>query len=789
MRIPQNKKTEFNSRHEVVGVSVPRLDSWQKVTGEAKYGADIYLPRMLHGRILRSKHAHARIVRINTEKAERLQGVKGVVTWKDAPDVLIGMYQNDRRLFAKEKVRYMGDAIAAVAATDQDIADEALTLIEVEYEELSAVFDPFEAMSPGAPLIHDEFPKNIGARRRIRKGDPKKIFNEAKFVFEDTFKTQMVEHSQIEPHAAVAECDLSGKVTIWSNSQAPFNNRVLLAKALQMPMSKLRIITTNIGGAFGGKQDMMAEPACILLARKTGRPVKIVIDRTEEFTASTVRHPFIMTYKTAVTREGKILARQINLVQDFGAYSDIGEGVLRYATLMASGPYRVENIWIDAVAVYTNQHVGSTMRGVGVPQVCFAGESQIDRIAHEIGVDPYHIRMINALRDGDTTANAQKLRIIGYQQTLSKAKEESGYRWRTTKINHGFGIASMIYACGAAGRHDYSSAIVRLNEDGTVVVSIGAPDVGQGCRTVLAQIAAQELGVRYEDVLLDLPDTDRSPVDLYGANATRITYVTGNAVKAAAAEAKEQILMGASEKWGIPKQDILIVQGEVFKMGDTDPLGPLQGLIAEMHRPIGRTIIGHGSYHTNGFEMDLETGQANVVDFFIFGTHIAEVEVDPETGSVKVLNIWAAHDVGRAINPSNVEGQIEGGVQMGLGFGLMEEIVRKNGDTLNPSFLDYKIPIAPDMPNIKPIIVEVPEPLGPFGARGIGEATTIPTAAAIANAVFNATGVQFKELPLTPERVLEGLKSKKLTLQLQTSETSPYFSRQVLSRMKLSGSN
>lgn len=753
-----NKKAGLHSRHQIVGSPVQKLDSLQKVTGEAKYGADINLPRMLYGKILRSKHAHARIVSINTRKAERLPGVKGVVTWIDAPDVLIGMYENDRRIFAKEKVRFMGDTVAAVAATDQDVAEEALKLIEVEYEKLPEVFNPLEAMAPGAPLVHDEYPGNVGAKRTIRKGDTNNVFKMAEFVFEDTYKTQMVEHCPMETHAAVAECDLSGKVTIWSNSQAPFNNRVLLARALQMPMNKLRIITTNIGGAFGGKQDLMTEPACVLLAKKTGRPVKIVIDRKEEFTASTVRHPLIMTYKTAVTREGRILARQIKIIQDFGAYSDLGEGVLRYAALMSAGPYRIDNIWIDAIGVFTNQQVGSTMRGVGVPQTCFAGESQLDMIATEIGVDPYHIRMINGLHEGDTTANGQKLVNVGYQETLSKAKNECGLRWRKNKKNHGLGMASFIYTCGAAGRHDYSSAIVRLNEDGTVVVLVGTPDVGQGSRTVLAQIAAQELGVRYEDVSIDLPDTDRSPVDLYGANASRITYVAGNAVKEAAGEAKEQILQGASEKWGIQTRDLMIVQSEVFRKGDPEPVGLLKDLIAEMHRPLGQTIIGKGSYHTKGFPMDPETGQTYVGDYFIFGTQIAEVEVDPRTGLVKVLNIWAAHDVGKAVNPTNVEGQIEGGIHMGLGFGLTEEIVREKGDTLNPSFLEYKIFTAPDMPNIKSIIVEVPEPLGPFGARGLGEATTIPTAAAIANAVFNAVGVQFKELPLSAERVLAGLK-------------------------------
>ena len=756
----EERMVDPGRENHVLGVSVPRLDGPEKVTGKAKFGADIYLPRMLHGKILRSRYPHARIHSIRTEKAERLPGVKAVVTWKDAPDVMVGMYQNDWRAFAKEKVRYLGDVVAAVAAIDEETALEALDLIEVDYEELPAIFDPIEALSPGAPLVHDAFLGNIGARRRIRKGDPQKIFEKAELVFEDTFKTQMVDHCPIEPHVAVVDFGVSGRLTIWASTQAPFNNRVLLSRILQTPMNKIRIITTHVGGAFGGKQELMVEPSCALLARKTGRPVKIVAERKEEFIASTVRHPLVMTYKTAVNPQGKILARQIRLVQDFGAYNDLGEGVLRYATLMAAGPYRIDDVWIDAIGVYTNQQVGGVMRGVGVPQVCFAGESQLDQIAHEIGIDPYHLRMMNAVADGDTSANGQIFVGIGYQETLRRAREESGYRTQSGKKNHGFGIASMIYTCGGAGRHDYSSAVVKSNEDGTFVVLTGAPDVGQGARTTLAQIAAEELGARFEDFWVDLPDTDLSPVDLYGANATRITYVAGNAVKAAAAEAKIQILAGAAQKWKKEAGSLEIAGGKVFEKGNPESLGDLRDLVAEMHRPMGLTVIGKGSYHTTGVPLDPDTGQSHVVDLFLFGTHVAEVEVDTVTGCVRVLNIWAAHDVGKAVNPMNVEGQIEGGVQMGLGFALTEEIVRENGKTLNPSFLDYKLFTAVDMPKIKSITVEVPEPLGPFGARGIGEATTIPTAAAVANAVFNAVGVRIKELPMTPERILRGIKEQ-----------------------------
>jgi CO/xanthine dehydrogenase Mo-binding subunit len=715
---------------------------------------------MLFGKILRSRFSHARILNIDVSKAEKLAGVKAIVTWKDAPDIQIGLYTDDWRFFAKDKVRYLGDVVAAVAATDLDIANEALELIRVDYEELPAVFDPLKAMQPGAPLIHEEVPNNTACRRKIRKGDPDKIFESCSHVFEDTFKTQMVEHCSIETHAAVAQYDHSDKLTIWSSTQAPFNNRIILARGLQMPMNRLRIITTHVGGAFGGKQDLMVEPSCALLAKKAGRPVRIAVDRKEEFIASTVRHPYILTYKTAVDQLGKILARKINIVQDLGAYNDLGEGVLRYAAIMGCGPYDIEHVWVDGLGVYTNQQVGSTMRGVGVTQTTFAGESQIDMIAQEIGMDPFEFRLQNALKNGDITATGQQLKGIGFRETLKAVAEQSDFKSRRKRKNHGFGLTCMIYTSGAGGRRDYSSAVVRMNEDSTVGLMVGAPDVGQGCRTTLAQICAQELGVNYEDVWVDQPDTDHSPVDLFGANASRVTYITGNAVKSAAAEAKKLILEAASNKWEAAIQDLLIVNNQIYVMGVSKPLGSIKDLVTEMHRPLGQTIVTSGTYHTPGESMDEETGQGNVIPIYTFATQLAEVELDPETGKVSVLNIWAANDVGKAVNPINLEGQIEGGVQMGLGFALSEQIVREQGRTLNASFSDYKMFTSADMPRIIPIIVEVPEPLGPFGARGVAESTAIPTAGAIANAVADAIGVRIKELPLSPERILEALKKK-----------------------------
>jgi CO/xanthine dehydrogenase Mo-binding subunit len=398
------------------------------------------------------------------------------------------------------------------------------------------------------------------------------------------------------------------------------------------------------------------------------------------------------------------------------------------------------------------------MRGIGVTQTTFAGESQLDIIAQEIGMDPFEFRLQNALKNGDTTATGQQLAGIGFRETLEAVADQSDYKSRRKRNNHGFGLACMIYTSGAGGRRDYSSAVVRMNEDGTVGLMVGVPDVGQGCRTTLSQICAQELGVNYEDVWVDQPDTDHSPVDLFGSNASRVTYITGNAVKSAAAEAKKLLLEAASNKWEAATEDLLLVNNQIYVKGVSKPLGSIKELVTEMHRPSGQTIVTSGTYHTPGEPMDEETGQGNVIPIYTFATQLAELEVDPETGKVNVLNIWAANDVGKAVNPINLEGQVAGGVQMGLGFALSEEIVREQGRTLNASFSDYKMFTSADMPRIIPIIVEIPEPLGPYGARGVAESTAIPTGGAIANAVADAIGVRIKELPLSPERVLAALK-------------------------------
>lgn len=747
----------------IVGEPYQRLDATEKVTGIAKFGDDIKIPQMLYGRILRSCHAHAKILNIDTSEAEKLSGVKMVITNKDFPDIIYGMYQDDQRIFARDKVNYYGEAIAAVAAEDPDIAQLAIDLINVKYEKLPVVLNPEEAIRKGAYQIHKKYKGNIAAKRKIRKGDVNKAFQKADYIFENTYTTSMVDHVPIETHVAVAESDPSGFVTIWSPTQAPFNNRFLLSRILQIPMNKIRIIQTSIGGAFGGKQELMAEPAAVILAKKTKRPVKVICDRVEEFTASTVRHPFKMIYKTGVSKEGKILTRKIKLIQDCGAYNDLGEGVLRYATIMAAGPYCIDHVWIDGYLVYTNKNIGGVMRGVGVPQVCFAGECQLDLIARKLKIDPLDLRLKNALKNRDISPNGQKMIGIGYVETLEMIKDKiknikiKRKNPKDKNLVRGFGISSMMYSCSGAGRHDYNSAIVKFNEDGTAIVLTGTPDVGQGSRTILAQIAAEELGLNYEDVWTSMADTAYSPVDMYGANASRISYMAGNAVRNAARDVKEQIFEYLIQSDRVKQEEIVFKKGWVYLKGKKQI--EIKELVKKIFRPDGKPLIGRGSHNTLSEHMNPIDGLNNTVDIFLFATGAAEVEVDLNTGTVKVIKIWAAHDVGKAINPLNIEGQIEGGIGQALGFALCEKVIHDSqGIVMNPSFLDYKIFTSLDMPEIIPLIVEVPEPKGPYGVRGVGESTTIPGAASIANAIFDATDIVVDTLPMTPEYIYHKLK-------------------------------
>ncbi len=765
-------------RWESIGRSPARLDAYEKVTGRAVFAVDLKLAGMLHARVLRSPIPHGRITHIDVSKAETLPGVIAVVTGKDFPGSF-GATVQDQNFLAREKVRFVGDPVAAVAAVNLDAAEEALSLIKVEYEPLTAVLDPVEAMKPGAVLIHEElsqyatapgiFPvagTNICNHFKLRKGDVEKGFTESHVVLEDTYTTQMVQHAHLEPHASIAQVDPSGKILIWSNTQTPYFNRKALARALNLPLNKVRIIGTSVGGGFGGKSYLKAEPICVALALKTkNRPVKLVYTREEEFGVAPVRHPTVIRCKTGMKGDGTWVAQETELIFDTGAYADIGPRVVRNAGFSAAGPYKIPHVHIDSYCLYTNNPVGGAFRGFGIPQITWAIESHLDAMAEKLGIDPVELRLKNAVEEGSVSATGQVLHSVGLKETLRRAAEKIGWG-RSQGPGRGKGIACMHKSTVTPSA---SAAFVKLNEDASVTLLCSAVEMGQGASTALAQIAAEELGVPVDMISVVRPDTDFTPYDMASVSS-RSTFFVGNAVRRAAADAREQLLDIAAEILEANPKDLELKEGKVQVRGVPEkaisitelPLGEAF-YVGVKGRGRGRPVLGRGTFTVeDATPLDRETGQGkNPSVFWMYATQAAEVEVDPRTGRVKVLRISAAHDVGRSIHPQSIEGQIEGALVMGVGTALFEKMELEEGRVKNRSFADYKIPSALDAPEMIPIIVEEPHSRGPYGAKGLGEPALAPTAPAIANAIYAAVGVRIKDLPITPEKILEGLKKGK----------------------------
>ena len=767
-----------NRALESIGRSPVRLDAWEKVTGRTVYVVDLKLRGMLYAKVLRSPLPHARIARVDAEKAKTLVGVAAVITGRDFPS-LYGATIQDQHFLAIEKVRFVGDPVAAVAAIDPDTAEEALSLIKLELEPLPALFDPVESMGPEAVLIHKDlslyalapgiFPiggTNICNHFKLRKGDTEKGFKESEMVLEDTYTTQMVQHAHLEPHASIAQVDHSGKITVWSNTQTPHFNRKALATALHLPLNKVRIIGASVGGGFGGKSYLKAEPICVALALKTrGRPVKLVYTREEEFGSAPVRHPTRTRCKTGMKKDGTWLAQEMEVIFDTGAYADIGPRVCRNAGFSATGPYKIPNVRIDSYCVYTNKPVGGAFRGFGIPQVTWAVESHIDRAAEKLGIDPVELRLKNAAEEGSLSATGQVLHSVGLKETLRQAAERIGWG-RDQKPFRGKGIACMHKSTVTPSS---SAAYVRLNEDASATLICSAVEMGQGASTALAQIVSEEISIPVEKISVIFPDTDVSPYDMATVSSRSIFFV-GNAVRRAAADAREQLLEIAADILEADVRDMEIRSGKVFVRGvpkkalaiSEIPLGEAF-YVGTRGRGKGRPVLGRGIFDVrDATALDPETGQGkNPSAFWMYATQAAEVEVDPRSGRVKVLRIASAHDVGKPINPCLIEGQIQGALAMGIGTTLFEQMELEEGNVMNPSFVDYRIPTALDVPQMIPIIVEEPHRQGPYGAKGLGEPALAPTAAAIANAIYAASGVRIKDLPITPEKILEGLEKRR----------------------------
>lgn len=772
----------MNAINSAIGRSIPTSAAEAKVTGTSDFADDVRIKGMLFGLVLRSPHPRARIKHIDVSLARKVPGVITILTGRDF-DQRYGAALMDQPIMACDTVRFAGEAVAAVAAINAVTAFEALNLVDVDYELLAGVFDGEAAMQPDAEPIHPQmhtyvtapgiYPRegtNVCNYFRLRHGDFEKAIAKSAHVFTHTLSTQKTQHASLEPHVSTAQVDASGRIHVWSNTQTPFVTRKLLAKTFGLTTNQVRVSVERPGGGFGGKAYPKLEPLAVALALHAGhRPVRIVQTREEEFAGSTAtRHPVKMKVTTGLESGGKFLARKTELIFDTGAYADIGPRVCRNAAFSSAGPYVIPNVKVDAYCVYTNTTPASAMRGLGIPQVTWGVESHTDMIAEALGLDPLQLRLQNAAEEGSVSATGQILHSVGLKETLIQAARSIDLD-KPTPAGIGRGIA-----CGhkSTVSPSASACVMRLNEDGTVQLLVSSVDMGQGSDVVLAQIAAEELGIEPQRVTIVQADTDVTPYDM-ATVSSRSTFFMGNAIRDAAAKIKKKIFSLAEELLEVDRRDLVLSQGRVHVLGS-----PSIGL--DLHEiPQGESAYAGAAFSGRGEPLvtegiytiedatllDPETGQgAKPSVFWMYFSQAVKVSVDTETGKVRVLRVASAHDVGRAINPMLLEGQIEGACMMGIGEALYEEMTLTHGQVGNPSFLEYRIPTFMELPEIIPILVENPHREGPYGAKGMGEPALAAMAAAIGNAVFDAVGVRVTSLPITPEKILKALAKKKATV-------------------------
>jgi 4-hydroxybenzoyl-CoA reductase subunit alpha len=823
------------SDFSVIGKPIAMVDSAGKTTGAGKYTDDLSLPGMLVGKILHSPYPHARIKNIETSRAERLEGVVAVAIGKDAPNTYgILPVGHDEHALALDKVRYVGDNVACVAAVDEATAEKALELIDVEYEVLPGYFDPEESMKAENDLIHDNKPHNIEKDYHHVFGDPEKGFAEADVVAEARFIANEVTHAAMEPHSTLAAFEIDsqtgkpGRLTVWSSTQVPYYLQHKLSLVLEMPMAQIRVIKPLVGGGFGGKSEVIPlEIIAAIAARKARAPVKITYTREEVFWAHRGRPRTIIDLKTGVKNDGRITAVKARVIQDGGAYCSYGVVTILYSGALLGALYDIPNIQYDGYRVLTNKPACGAMRGHGTVNVRFAFESQLDELAAKLKIDSAEIRERNLLKPPCVTINGLRVQSYGLPECIEKVVERSGWKDRQGKLpkGRGLGIACSHYVSGAANsiiRSDmpHSTVNIKIDRDGGVVVYTGAAEIGQGSDTMTAQIAAEVLGCSLARVKVVAADTDLTPIDI-GSYSSRVTFMAGNATLRAAEEVKKQIASAAARKMGCAPEEIVFrddrvcrklvgagdspaqdgrgrpspheqasvsgrVEGQILrgslqqKRADEGPKDSMtfeEAVVAAID--FHGALTGTGSYAPPPEARGGKYKGAGVgpSPAYSYSAQVAEVSVDEDTGEVTVHKVWAAHDCGRALNPVSVEGQIIGSVWMGMGQALTEEMVWKDGMLMNPGLLEYRSPSSVESPEVEPIIVESIDPEGPFGAKECSEGSLAATIPAISNAIYDAVGIRLHECPFTPERVLAALRAKKSAKPLNLTEgidpTSP----------------
>jgi CO/xanthine dehydrogenase Mo-binding subunit len=749
------------------------LDARERVTGRIAYTINVDLPNMLRGKLLRSPVPHARIARLDVSAARQVPGVHAVLTGQDVLQIpgvfpLFGPVLRDQPILATDKVRFVGEPVVAVAAEDNDAAQQALDLVEVEYEELPAVFDPLAAFQPDAPLLHETAPPtkevaadliiknavgtNIANHFKLRKGDVEKGFAAADYVYEDTFTSPAVQHVSLETHACVALAE-AGRITVWAASQTPHMLRGQLAEIFSVPQAQVRIIVTTLGGGYGGKTYASFEPIAVLLSRITGRPVKIHLTREEEFVTNS-KHGVVVKMKTGVKRDGTLVARKVELYYNTGAFAHIGPRVIKNGGYASSGPYYIPNVWVDSYCMYTNTPSAGAFRGFGVSQGAWAYESQMDMIAERLGMDPYELRMKNLLTEGQAFSTNQPMEDEHLHELLEDAAGAIGWDWKEPVVRDGptvraKGIASMMKGTLTPST---SSATVKLNEDGSLNVLTSSVEMGQGVKTALAVLAAEQMDMPVEQVYVADIDTDVSPYD-QGTVASRSTYSMGQALEGATHQLREHLLQHASELLEASPTDLEITQGRVRVKGVPER-GLSFGEIVRRAR-VGN-LQGHGVYRSEG-GLDPETGLGIATVHFHQGAGAAEVEVDTETGHIKVLRYHGSIYAGRVVNRVQAELQTEGSIVFGLGQALYEEMLFDNGQLQNGNLADYMIPSLEDLPRLSLSVLEHPTSKE---IHGIGETALPAVMPAVANAIARATGVRVTNLPITPEKILRGLREQ-----------------------------